>query len=92
MLIGRYNAQIDETNLASSCEVYELECFMNEPTSYKNPLNPSCRDLFLTNNASSFQKTFVSETDLSDFHKLLDIMVKSHIPKKKPNIIKFRKY
>ena len=65
---------------------------INEPTCYKNPLNPSCIDLFLTNNVNSFQKTFVSETGLSDFHKLIGTMMNSHIPKQKPNIIKYRKY
>ena len=86
MLIGDYNAQVDETNMASFCEIYELRSLINEPTCYKNPLNPSCIDLFLTNNVNSFQKTFVSETGLSDFHKLIGTMMKSHIPKQKPGI------
>ena len=88
MLIGDYNAQVDETNMASFCEIYELRSLINEPTCYKNPLNPSCIDLFLTNNVNSFQKTFVSETGLSDFHKLIGRVMKSPIPKQKPNIIK----
>ena len=92
MLIGNYNAQVDETNMASFCEIYELRSLINEPTCYKNPLNPSCIDLFLTNNVNSFQKTFVSETGLSDFHKLIGTMMKPHIPKQKQNIIKYRKY
>ena len=65
---------------------------MTKPTCYKNPLNPSCTDLFLTNNANSFQKTYVSETDLSGFHKLIGRMMKSNILKQKPSIIKFRKF
>ena len=54
---------------------------INEPTCYKNPLNPLCIDLLLTENVNSFQKTFVS-----DFHKLIDAMKKSRMPKEKPNI------
>ena len=92
MLIGDYNAQVEETNMASFCEIYELRSLINEPTCYKSPLNPSCVDLFLTNNVNSFQKTFVSETGLSDFHKPIGTMMKSRIPKQKPNIIKYRKY
>ena len=91
MLIGDYNAQVGKTNMASFCEIYELS-LISEPTCYKNPLNPSCIDLFLTNNVNSFQKTFVSETGLSDFHKLIGTMMKSHISKQKPNIIKYKKY
>ena len=89
---GDYNAQVDETNLASACEIYELRSLVNERTCYKNPLNPSCIDLFLTNNVGSSQKPFVSETGFSHFHKLIGTMMKSHIPKQKPNIIKYRKY
>ena len=94
MLISDYNAQTDETNMASFCEIYELRSLINEPTCYKNPLNRSCIDLFLTNNVNSFQKAFVLETGYSDSHKLIDTMMKSHIPKipkQKPNI-KYRKY
>ena len=92
MLIGHYNAQVDETNITSFCVVYKLECFVTEPTCYKNPLNPSCIDLFLTNNVNSYKKTYVSETDLSDFHKSIGTVIKSHIPKQRPNIIKFGKF
>ena len=63
-----------------------------EPTCYKNLLNTSCIDLFFTNNAKSFQKTFVSETGLSDFRKLMGTMVNSHIPKQKPNINKYKHF
>ena len=66
--------------MESFCEIYELRSLINEPTCYENPLNSSCIDLFLTNNVNSFQKTFVSETGLSDFHKLIATMKKSHIP------------
>ena len=59
-------------------------------------LNPDCLpenylsisfDYVLINNVNSFQKTFVSETGLFDFHKLIGRMIKSHIPKQKPNIL-----
>ena len=52
------------------------------PTFYKNPLKPSCIDLFLTNSVNSFQKTHVSETGLSDFRKLIGIMEKVEKTKK----------
>ena len=92
MLIGDYNAEVDETNMASFCEKYELRSLISEPTCYKKTLSPSCKNLFLTNNVNSFQTTFVSETGLSDFHKLIGMMMKSQILKQKPSIIKYRKY
>ena len=82
-LIGDYYAQGDETNMATFSEIYELRSLIDEPTFYKNPLNPSYIDLLLTNNVNSFQKTFVSETGLSDFHILIGTMKKSHTPKTK---------
>ena len=42
-----------------------------EPIYFKNPNNPSCIDLFLTNTMRNFQETQVFETGLSDFHKLV---------------------
>ena len=61
MLIGDYNnAQVDETNITSFFEKYELRS-SHEPTCYKNPLNSSCIDLLLTNNVNNFQKTFFSD-------------------------------
>ena len=54
----------------------------------KNPPNPSSIDVFLTNNVNSFQKTFVSETGLSDFHKLIGTMMKPHIPKQNKHFSK----
>ena len=92
MLIGDYNAEVDEINMVSFCEKYELRSLISEPTCYKKTLSPSCKNLFLTNNVNSFQTTFVSETGLSDFHKLVGMMMKSQILKQKPSIIKYRKY
>ena len=37
---------------------------------YKNPENPSCINLILTNNPNSFQNSGVTEADLSDFYKM----------------------
>ena len=64
---------------------HELKSLINEPACYKNPLYPSCIDLFLNNDASSLQRTLVVETEFSDFHKLVVAMIKSHILKQKPN-------
>ena len=90
--MGDYNAEITETNMLSFCEIYHLTDIIKQPTCFKNPSNPSCIDLFLTNNASCFQNSSVFETGLSDFQKLTVIVMKSHIPKKQAKIIKYRNY
>ena len=37
MLMGDYNAPVDETNIASFCEIYELKSSVNEPTMLYKP-------------------------------------------------------
>ena len=73
-------ATVPETNISSFCEIYHVTD-IKQPICFKNPSNPSCIDLFLTNNANCFQKSSGFETSLSDFHKLIVTVMKSHIPK-----------
>ena len=90
--MGDYNAEIIETNMSSFCEIYHLTDIIKQPSCFKNPSNPSCIDLFLTNNANCFQKSSVFETGLSDFHKLIVTVMKWHILKQQAKIIKYRNY
>ena len=63
-----------------------------QKTCFKNVSNPSCIDLFLTNNALSFQHTETVSTGLSDFHKLVLTVLKTTISKSKPREIHYRDY
>ena len=90
--MGDYNAEIIETNMSSFCEIYHLTDIIKQPSCFKNPSNPSCIDLFLTNNANCFQKSSVFETGLSDFHQLIVTVMKWHILKQQAKIIKYRNY
>ena len=51
-----------------------------------------CIDLFWSKSPTSFQKSTVVETDLSDFHKLIVTVITSYSPKRTPNIFTYRKY
>ena len=84
-------ATVPETNMSSFCEIYHVTD-IKQPICFKNPSNPSCIDLFLTNNANCFQKSSVFETCLSYFHKLIVTVMKSYIPKQQPKVIKYRNY
>ena len=44
----------------------------------------SCIDLIMTNKLLSFKNTYVIETELSDFHKMIVAVMKMHFPKTKP--------
>ena len=57
---------------------------------FKSILNPSCIDLFQTNNAFSFQNIKAISTDLSDFHKLVRTVLKTSIVKHKPLELQYR--
>ena len=49
-------------------------------------------DLILTNKPSSFQKAMATKTGLSDFHKLVSTLFKSHYSRLKPKIVYYRDY
>ena len=51
---------------------------------FKNPLNPNCIDLFLTKSPLSFQNTIAVSNGLSDFHKMIVIMMKMTFKKIPP--------
>ena len=72
------------------CLNYNLSNIIKEPTCFKNPENPSCIDLMLTNFPKGFQNSMAIETGLSDFHKMIVTVMKSHY--KKHKIICYRKY
>ena len=64
LLMGGCNAEITETNMSFFCEIYHLTDIIKQPAGFKNPSNPLCIDLFVTNNANCFQKSSVFETGL----------------------------
>ena len=49
-------------------------------------------DLFLTNTPLSFQKTHVSETGLSDYHKLITTLFKTNFSGLRPKVLSYRSY
>ena len=55
-------------------------------------MNRTCIDLILTNKLLSFKITYVIETVLSDFHKMIVAVMKMHCPKIKPQVFSNRKY
>ena len=72
-----FNANISEPTLTSFCTLFKLKNLVKEIICSKNPDNPDCIDLFLTNGASSFYNTYVCETGLSDFQKLVLTLLRS---------------
>ena len=59
-----------ENALTSFCNKYNLKTLIDNPTCYKNPSNPTYFDIILTKRNNTFSNTSVTETGLSDYHKM----------------------
>ena len=53
LLLGDLNSETSETCMKEFCEAYNLKNLVEEPTCFKNLLNPTCIDLMLTNRPRS---------------------------------------
>ena len=71
---------------------YDCNNLVEDKTCFKNPENPRCIDLFITNSIMSFQNTTTVATGLSDFHKMIVTVCKTSFPKSKPKEIVYRNY
>ena len=92
ILIGDFKVRIDDPHMESFCESYRFKSLIIDPTCFKNPENPSCINLILTNSPYSFQNSCVIETGLSDFYKMILSVMKTTFPKLKPRIVQYRDY
>ena len=59
ILIGDFNVEPEEENMLDFLNIYNLKNLVKQKACYKNPDNPSCIDLILTNCHRSFQNNNV---------------------------------
>ena len=71
IFLGDFNFKDNENHMKFFYENYSLKNLIRQPTYYKNPSNPACIDLTLTNVPHYFQMTYVVELELSDFHLMI---------------------
>ena len=71
LIMGDFNTDVSDPSLTLFCTLFKLKSILKEPTCYKNPENSSCIDLFFTNCPGSSHNTYLYETGLCDFHKLV---------------------
>ena len=71
LFIGDFNETVKNTNTKLFMEKHVLNNLVKDYTCYKNPTNPSCIDLMLTNKKMSFKNSCVFDSGLSDFHRLI---------------------
>ena len=83
-----FKADSDNAVLKDFCDLY-LTNSINTVTCYKNPNNPSCIDLLLTNFPKHIQNSSVIETGLFDFHNMVVTVMKTNFQKLEPKIINY---
>ena len=68
VILGDFNVEKENNYMKIFCKNYNFKTLIKQPTCYKNPDNPTCTDLILTNVPRSFKSACVLEAWLSDFH------------------------
>ena len=87
-----FNADVSDKTMLDFSESSNLKSLIKQPTCFKNPENPSCIDLFLTNRSQNFCNSYIIETGLSDFHMTTVSVIKMHYRKLLRKIINYRDY
>ena len=90
--MGDFNCEMTEQAMQIFCDTYNFTNLFKSPTCFKNPKNPSCIDLMLTNWSKSFISTQVLDTGLSDHHKMCITVSHAHLPKMKTKTVTYRSY
>ena len=85
ILLGDFNSCMEDSPMKTFGEIYKLRNLIKEPTSTRI-------DLTLTNKPRNFKNTYMIETGLSDFHKMIVAVMKIHFPKMKRQVVCYRKY
>ena len=92
IILGGFNVEAKEKSISDFMSTYNLKSLVKQKTCFKNPDNPSCINLILTNSPRSFQASSVFETGLPDFHKLTITTLKQYFPLPKPKTVNYRDY
>ena len=92
LILGDFNLGIEEQHMKAFCDNYNLTSLIKQPTCYKNPSNPTCVDLILSNTPRSFQSTCVIQTGVSDFQLMILNVMKKSFRKLHPQLINCRSY
>ena len=92
ILLEDFNVEPTEDAMEEFMKVYNLKNLVKQPTCFKNPDNPSCIDLMLTNKSKRVHTYQIIETSISDFHKMIMTVLKVYFKKKGPTIIQYRDY
>ena len=90
LVLGDFNCEVDKHDMPNFLTSSELSSMITEPTCFKNPDNPKCIDLMLTNYPRSFHSSTSVCNSISDFHNITISVLKITFEKCPPKSIKYR--
>ena len=82
ILMSDFNVEPNDAPIKNFSQIYGCKNIVKDKTCFKNPRNPTCIDMIITNRPKSFQESEVVETGLSDFHKMSLTVMKVFYNKK----------
>ena len=56
-----FNVEPNDATMKNFCQIYGCKNIVKDKTCFKNPINPTCIDLIITNRPKSFQESEVIE-------------------------------
>ena len=56
ILMVDFNVKPSDANMKNFCHIYGCKSIVKDKTCFKNPINPTCIDLIITNRPKSFQE------------------------------------
>ena len=91
-LAGDFNSEETETVLSEFLNSHDAKNMVKEITCFKNTDNPTCVDLLISNKEKCFKSATTIDTGLSDFHKMVLVVLKKKFERAKPKVISYRDY
>ena len=92
IIVGDFNQEENDSSIRNFSVDHGLKNIVKDKTCFKNPSNPRCIDLILTNRPKSFQHTTTFDIGLSDFHKMVVTSFKCKLEKRAPKVVSYRDY
>ena len=77
--------------LSDLCDTFSLANLISSSTCFE-PLSGTFIDVFLTNRTRSFHNKAITETSISDHHKLITSFFRSHFERIPPKKVEYRNY
>ena len=92
LIFGDLNNEETDHEIRNFLDPYGLKNLIKTATCFKSDTNPSTIDLILTNRKRCLSNTLTTETGLSDFHRMVSMVLKNGFVKRGPKIINYLDY